>query len=114
MIARLLGLGGNSYLPDVALVALAVMWTRWSTGPKHVVVVSRELLQILGQGPCPKEYAIREMGDASWDFVTGSVVVRDREDQEIVIIPPRFLGSARKTKAIASELEQRIRARGQS
>ena len=90
----------------VGLALTAGGWTWQLRQTKHLIVVSRKTIRILGQQDAPEVRQMRNVAGASWDFVTGDVMIRLADTSEVITIKRRFLASNREAKRLAKEINR--------
>ena len=95
--------------PLLAFIAV-LLW--WSFRQRNIVVVSACGLQVFDRSSTPEVLPFEEMGDAHWNFVTGTISVSDRLGNTIKEIPVSFLGSPWRSLKLVRELKKRLGAMG--
>ena len=75
----------------VGLIGAVWMWQL--SRRKHVILVSRDCIRIVGRHATPEVYRIADVADVKWSFVSGEVRIERADGTEIATIEKRFLGS---------------------
>lgn len=87
----------------VAFVAVLIWWL---TRKRHIIIVTPRYLHIHGRSSTPESFAIEDIGDAHWSFVTGTVSISDRLGNEIIRLPSRFLAAPWRSRRMVIELKK--------
>lgn len=112
-VSTFAGIGRSwDWWANTPLVALLAVLIWWLTRQRHMVIVSPRYLQIHGRSSTPEIFAIEDIGDAHWSYVTGTISISDRFGDTNVTIPSRFLAAAWRSRKVVIELKKVLRDKG--
>jgi hypothetical protein len=91
----------------IALFAtMCIGWIWRLRKARHLILVSRRNIRILGRGAGPEVYRIPDVGGISWDSTTGDILIQRLDGAELTRIKRRFLGSSRRARRVVDAVRQ--------
>jgi hypothetical protein len=72
---------------------IAACWVWKLSRRKHVVLVSRSTIRIMGKTPGAVVYRMEDVGQISWSFLSGDIHIKRPDGSELTTIKRRFLAS---------------------
>lgn len=96
----------------IALFATMSAGWIWNVLAKRsVVLVSPRTIRILKRGKEQQVYAIADVGQIKWSFVTGDIVIERSDGTQLTTIKQRFLGSNLTARRVVKTVREYVDAR---
>lgn len=95
----------------VSVGLMGVLASAWRLRrSSRFIVVSRDELRVVDCRYQEKSFPMNEIADAEWSRISGAVTVTAFGGRELIVIPPQFLGSHRRSKLLSTLVKRNLSA----